>query len=170
VQLVGPARPWRPLACACLAALLLGPATARADGELIVRGAYYKESATRVIQPMLDARFDVAGGIEARGGGELAVHTLVDVITSASVASGADGEPFTENRYEGGARYLHSLGIARAGGWFRYSSEPDYRSAFGGLRAELDLAQRNTMLAAAASIGRDQLDNSGAQGGLGVRS
>jgi hypothetical protein len=154
----------RALGPAALALLVAGPAYG--DGEVTVRKVYYKESATRVIQPMLDARFELGGGLESSGGGELAVHSLVDVITSASVASGAAGEPFTENRYELGARYLHSFGDVRVGGWFRYSHEPDYLSLFAGVRAELDLAQRNTLLGAAVSAGHDTLDNSGAQGGL----
>ena len=43
---------------------LLSSGVARADAELVVSGAYYKERSTRVVQPMLDARFDVGASGE----------------------------------------------------------------------------------------------------------
>src|SRR4051812_49961908 len=73
---------------------------ARADGSLAVRGVYYKERATRVMQPMLDGMFDA--GVH----GVVTGHFLVDAITSASASSGAaDATAFTERRYEGGLGY-----------------------------------------------------------------
>ncbi len=139
------------------AAAAAAPATARADGELSLRGAYYKERSTRVAQPMLDARFDVGED------GELRAHMLVDSISSASVAAGAAGTTFDEKRYEAGASYLHTLDTLRLGGGARASSEPDYKSAFAHLRGEVDLAQRNTVLAVNLAGGRDTLSNEGAQ-------
>jgi hypothetical protein len=147
--------------CALAIALtLLAPPAAGADGEVSVRGAYYKERATRVAQPMLDARFEVGEH------GELLVHTLVDSITSASVAAGAAGEPFDESRYELGASYLHRLGRFRLGGGVRGSTEPDYQSAFAHLRGEAELADRNTLVAVGLAGGRDAISNAGAQSGL----
>lgn len=140
-----------------LVILLAAPAAARADGELSVRGAYYKERATRVAQPMLDARFDVGEQ------GELRAHMLVDSISSASVAAGAAGTPFDEKRYEAGASYLQTIDAVRVGGGARGSSEPDYKSAFGHLRGEIQLGQRNTVLGANLAGGRDALSNAGAQ-------
>lgn len=134
---------------------------ARADGEIAVRGEYYKEKATRVVQPMLDARFDVAEDHE------ITTHFLVDSITSASVAAGATGKPFSEIRYELGLGFLLDTGRVRTGGSVRVSSEPDYLSVFGTARAEIDFAQKNTTLGFAAGLGHDDFDNSGAQGGLG---
>ena len=53
-----------------------GTATpARGDGTLTARGVYYKERATRVMQPMLDAMFDAGTHGVATG------HFLVDAIT-----------------------------------------------------------------------------------------
>ena len=66
---------------AALALALTGvvaPAAARADGTLSLRGAYYKERSTRVVQPMLDASLEVGAA------GALELHGLVDSITSAS--------------------------------------------------------------------------------------
>lgn len=141
-------------------ALLIATAShARADGELSLRGAYYKERATRVIQPMLDALMAVD-----EEGSELRLHTLVDSITSASVASGASGSPFTETRYEFGGDYLHRVGIFGVGGGVRFSSEPDYKSLFLTLRGRAELARRNTILDVTLSRGNDDVSNESAQG------
>lgn len=141
-----------------LVALVLAPGLARADGEITARGAYYKEEATRVAQPMIDARLDV--GDDA----ELTTHALVDAITSASVAAGAAGEPFTELRYEAGAGYLHGFGDLAAGVFARYSDEPDYTSLFAGVRGQAALASDNTIIDLALGVGHDDLSNGGAQG------
>jgi hypothetical protein len=115
-------------------------APAFADGDLTMRGVYYKERATRVMQPMLDGTFD------AGEGGTATAHMLVDAITSASVAAGADGGAFTERRVEGGATYNKALGIYSVGGLVRYSTEPDYKSAFAGGRFATELFDRNLTL------------------------
>jgi hypothetical protein len=154
----------RPAAAALVAALLCVPLIAHADGELSVRGAYYKERATRVQQPMIDGRFESGDDAEIR------VHALVDAITSASVAAGASADPFTEVRWEFGGAYVRELDLApgpvRLGFQGRYSNEPDYVSFFGGGRAEIDLAQRNTTVGVALNIGHDQMNNAGSQGGI----
>lgn len=146
-----------------VAIIIAASGTALADGEINARAAYYKEDATRVIQPMIDARLDVAGG-----DGELRPHMLVDAITSASAASGAvPGVAFTERRYEVGARYLHNLShLFRVGGSLRFSDEPDYTSVYIGATGAADLAQRNTTLTVAGYLGSDEMDNSGGQGDL----
>jgi hypothetical protein len=143
-----------------LAALLaLGaPRAAGADGTLTMRGAYYKERATRVVQPMLDGTFQVGDHGTADG------HLLVDAITSASSSSGAAGEePFTERRYEGGGGYAHELAWGKLRGDFRMSSEPDYVSLFGGASVELGLAEKNTVLALGVGGGHDKISNAGSQ-------
>jgi Protein of unknown function (DUF3570) len=151
------------LARVCVAAVALSilalaaERRADADGEVTLRGAYYKERSTRVAQPMLDARFDVGES------GELAGHVLLDSISSASVAAGAAGQAFDENRYEVGASYVHELGRLRLGGGTRLSSEPDYKSGLLHLRGEIDLADRNTTVALNLAGGRDTVSNEGAQ-------
>jgi hypothetical protein len=103
---------------------------------------------------MLDARFDVGEH------GELAAHTLVDTITSASAASGAAGSAFSENRYEVGAAYLQRfLDSFGAGGGLRYSQEPDYRSFFVTVNGTAELGQRNTTLAFTVARGHDRVTN-----------
>ncbi len=139
--------------------------SASADGTLTMRGAYYKERSTRVVQPMLDADLDVGDS------GTLQAHTLIDAITSASAASGAAGTPFTETRTQLGANYTYDLGTMRVGAGFRHSSEPDYTSNFLMLRFESDFAQRNTTFGLNLAQGSDSIDNSGSQGGISaVRS
>lgn len=149
------------LAIAALAALALAALArdARADGTLAVRGVYYKERATRVMQPMLD------GAFEAGARGLVTGHFLVDAITSASQSSGAvDAEPFTERRYELGLGYTHQLDHVRLGATTRYSSEPDYKSIFVGGRAEAELGQKNTLLGLGGGLGRDTISGGPASG------
>jgi hypothetical protein len=132
-------------------------APARADGALEMRAVYYKERATRVEQPMLDARSDVGDH------GELNAHVAVDVITSASVAAGADANAFTEKRYEGGAGYAHQLGRYKISGQGKYSTESDYVSKYFGGGVAVDLFEKNTQLALGAGQSRDAISNAGAQ-------
>lgn len=139
-----------------VALLTATAAPALADGELTMRGVYYKERATRVMQPMLD------GSFEAGEGGTATAHMLVDAITSASVAAGNDGSSFTERRVEGGATYTKELGIYRLGGLVRYSTEPDYKSAFVGGRFAAELFDRNLTLTLSGTVGHDTLSNAGA--------
>jgi hypothetical protein len=143
-------------------ALLLVAGTAHADGTVTARGAYYKERATRVVQPMLDSMFEVG----ARG--LVDAHFLVDAITSASTSSGSVGaEPFTENRYEAGGGYTHNLGAVRVNGAARYSTESDYDSIFGGLRGEADLNDKATTLGIGFGYAHDTISG-GPSSGLGT--
>ena len=152
-------------------ALAIGLATAlggsaAADGTLTARGVYYKERATRVMQPMLDGMFDLGER------GIVTGHFLVDAITSASASSGAENAvAFTERRYEGGLGYTHELprvnsvidGL-RLGAEGKYSTESDYRSIYAGVRAEVDLAQKNTTLGLGLGISKDKVSAASAQG------
>ncbi|HEY0479764.1 MAG TPA: DUF3570 domain-containing protein [Kofleriaceae bacterium] len=132
---------------------------ARGDGTLAVRGVYYKERATRVMQPMLDAMFDA--GVH----GIVTGHFLVDAITSASASSGAaDAAPFTERRYEGGLGYAHELGALTLAGDAKFSTESDYRSMYAGARAQLELDQKNTVLGLGGGISIDTVSAAAAQG------
>jgi hypothetical protein len=141
------------------AILIAGARTVAADGALSVRSVYYKEKSTRVIQPMLDGMFDVGTR------GLLSAHFLVDAITSASPGSGAAATPFTEKRYEGGANYVHAATrTTRLKVDSRYSNEPDYKSLYGGLGFEQDLAHKNATIGLSGGVGHDHVDNSGAQG------
>jgi hypothetical protein len=143
------------------ALLLLLPATALADGELTLRGVWYKEKATRVIQPMLDATFD------AGDEGVADVHVLVDAITSASAAAGAVDEPFQERRWEVGGGYMRTVGAMRLGGSARISLEPDYDSFFVGFRVERDFGDKTTTIGLGLGAGHDSISNAGAPMSIG---
>jgi hypothetical protein len=144
-----------------VAAVIAAVAPAHADGTLSARGVYYKERATRVMQPMLDGMFEVG----ARG--LVDAHFLVDAITSASSSSGAaDTKPFTENRYEAGAGYAHQLDGYKLGADAKYSTESDYKSIYAGVRGEAELAEKNTLVGLGGGFGSDTVSG-GAGGGLG---
>jgi hypothetical protein len=150
-------------------AVLLVASTAAADGTLSMRGVYYKERSTRVMQPMLDGMFEVGTR------GIVNAHFLVDAITSASPGSGAAmAKPFTEQRYEAGGGYTQELDgpislidKLRLGGDARFSTESDYRSIGADLHADADLAQKNTTVGVGAGISSDRADASGAQSPMG---
>jgi len=143
------------VAAAVLGVAVADAAPARADGTLSLRGAWYKEKATRVIQPMLDATFEVGED------GEAAAHALIDAITSASSAAGALGEPFDERRWEVGGGYRHTFERLRLGGAARLSYEPDYTSIFVLGNAELILADQTTTIGLGGGIGHDTVGKSG---------
>jgi hypothetical protein len=150
------------LAIAVALALLASAPPAAADGTVSLRGVYYKERATRVIQPMLDGMFEVGAH------GLATTHLLVDSITSASTSAGAvDAEGFNEKRYEGGLSYSHQLDSLKVGGEGKYSSEPDYNSLYVGGRAELELFQKNTTLGIGGGLSKDKIGTT-TEGGLGA--
>jgi uncharacterized protein DUF3570 len=142
-----------------LLTLCVAAAPAGADGSLSMRGVYYKERATRVMQPMLDGMFDAG----ARG--LITGHLLVDAITSASSSSGADNaQAFTEKRYEAGIGYTHTLDLMKVGAETKYSKESDYKSFYVGARTEAELAQKNTTLGIGGGISLDTVSAGAAQG------
>lgn len=149
---------YRAMGLACLG-LVARAAPVHADGEVHLRSAYYKEKATRVVQPMADIQWEVDPDLR------IDAHLLVDSITSASAASGAGNVAFTESRFEGGAGIDYALDSYRLGVFGRYSNEPDYKSIFGGLRASAELGQKNTIVSLALGMGTDDISNAGAQDG-----
>jgi hypothetical protein len=151
-------------------AVLLAGGIAHADGALSMRGVYYKERSTRVMQPMLDAMF------EAGAHGLVNAHLLVDAITSASASAGAvEAKPFTERRYEGGVGYAHEIGmpegsffdVIRIAGDTKLSQESDYRSVYLGGRIESDVAQKNATISVGGGASFDKINNEGLQSPMG---
>ena len=143
---------------------------AHADGALSMRGVYYKERSTRVMQPMLDGAFEVGAH------GLVTGHMLVDAITSASASSGAaDATAFTERRYEAGAGYAHELkgpedsiiDVIHLAADGKYSTESDYTSFYAGARIDGELAQKNATISAGGGISIDTVTNAGAQSAMG---
>jgi hypothetical protein len=116
------------LAVIVCASVLVG--SARADDYVSVRGAYYREDSTRVIQPMVEIERDSPSGID------VSAHYLVDAITSASISAGAGTDSvFTELRNEAGLNLRKRWAKTAASVGYRYSAESDYWSHAVGLAA-----------------------------------
>jgi hypothetical protein len=112
-----------------LAALLLAStaalasAGARGDDYVSIRGVYYREASTRVIQPMVSVGRDSPTGVDVDA------HFLVDAITSASIAAGTSIDNlFTEVRDEVGLRVRKRWERSDVSLAYKYSAESDYWS------------------------------------------
>jgi Protein of unknown function (DUF3570) len=106
-----------------LALLVLPSLLAHADDYVTIRGAYYREPSTRVIQPTVELERDSPTGIDVKA------HFLVDAITSASVAAGTSTDSiFTETRNEVGFSLRKRWRRIEVGGGYKYSAESDYWS------------------------------------------
>src|SRR5262245_53955137 len=104
-------------------AVALAPARTWADDYVIVRGAYYREASTRVIQPMVELHRDSPSGFD------VSAHFLVDAITSASIAAGTTVDNvFTEIRDEAGLRLRKRWDRSDLTLSYKYSAESDYWS------------------------------------------
>ena len=109
-----------------LAAIALPSSSGRAEDRVTVRGNYYREPSTRVLQPLVDVSVDVPDERFTVG-----ATYLLDAITSASIAAGTlqvtgGDQLFTELRHEASGRVGGQLGPWSLGGGFRYSTETDY--------------------------------------------
>ncbi len=139
-----------------LAIVIVACLPAFGDGEITARTSYYKERATRVVQPMIDASF------ETTDTSTVDAHFLVDAITSASAASGSTGTPFSEKRYEAGGRASNEFTNVFTGGVSgKYSTEPDYQSWFVGINGAFSLAEDNFVLNLSLGASFDSIDDSG---------
>jgi hypothetical protein len=95
----------------------------RAEDYVILRGAYYREPSTRVIQPVVEVERDSPTGWDVRA------HFLVDTITSASASAGTTVDSiFTETRNEAGLIVRKRWNRSEVIGGYRYSAESDYWS------------------------------------------
>jgi hypothetical protein len=131
--------------------LLLWPALGHTD-EVVVRGNYYRDRNTRVLQPQVDLNKEFPTGTT------VGASYLLDAITSASVAAGVQrDEPFTEVRNEFGLRLGQRLGPALLSGGYSYSTESDYQAHSAFLSGVVDLFQRNTTLGLALAYGHDNV-------------
>lgn len=122
------------------------PNLARAEDRVTMRGNYYREASTRVLQPTIDVSVDVPDERLTLG----AAYVL-DAISSASVATGVTAvtggdNVFTEIRHETTAYASSKLGPWGIGGFFRYSTETDYRSRSVGVSGSRELVQRTINL------------------------
>ncbi|HVZ89918.1 MAG TPA: DUF3570 domain-containing protein [Polyangia bacterium] len=99
------------------------PGTIVRGDEVTIRGAYYREPSTRVIQPVVEMSKDLPHGFDVE------THYLLDAISSASAAAGPVGDSvFTEIRNEVGIGVGKTWDRTRATLGYRYSAESDYWS------------------------------------------
>lgn len=106
--------------------LVFAGTNAVAENAISVRGHYFREASTRVVQPVVQVSKDVPGGVD------VTAHYLLDAITSASAAAGPSGDNvFTEYRNEFGAGMGWNWSRVRIGAAYRYSAESDYWSHTG---------------------------------------
>lgn len=108
--------------------LVLWPSPTMAEDRVTVRGNYYRERSTRILQPMVDVSVDAPDERLTIG-----ATYLLDAISSASIASGTTAvtggdNVFTEIRHEASGRLSSKLGPWMLGALFLYSTETDYQS------------------------------------------
>lgn len=145
------------LALLVFALLFIVPRTSVSEDRVIVRGNYYREASTRVLQPTVEVEVDVPDERLSLG-----TAYVLDAISSASIASGAaqvtGGDVvFTEIRHEIMSYARSRLGDWALGGFFRYSTETDYISRSLGLSAARDLLQRSITLSLSYAYNFDRV-------------
>lgn len=108
---------------------------------MVVRGNYYREDSTRVLAPLVTYHKDVP---DERL--NLGVAYLMDTISSASIGAGAaalGGDMvFTEIRHETTGMVSSKLGPWSLGGFFRYSTETDYRARNAGFGVSREFLEK----------------------------
>jgi hypothetical protein len=103
--------------------LLLAAGAARAEDRISLRGAYYREPSTRVVQPMVEIEKDLPAGFA------VGAHYLLDAITSASIAQGNTQDILlNERRNEVRLTPALTFGHNQVSLTYRHSQEPDYLS------------------------------------------
>ena len=133
-----------------VAALLLCGA-ARGD-EVTIRGNYWRDRNTRIVQPEIDV------GKELPSGTTVGAHYLLDTITSASVAAGViRDKPFTELRNEVGFRLGRRIGPTQHTVAYSYSSESDYWAHTLSVASSFDFFQKNSTLGLVTTYGADTI-------------
>jgi hypothetical protein len=127
------------------------PSPAAAD-ELVIRGNYWRDRNTRVLQPEADLSKELPSGTT------VGAHYLLDTITSASIAAGVvRDEPFTELRNEVGFRLGQRLGPTRHTASYSYSSESDYWAHTLSIASSFDFFDKNSTLGLVTSYGSDKI-------------
>jgi hypothetical protein len=129
---------------------------ARAEDRVTVRGNYYRETSTRVLQPMVTFRKELPDERFA-----LETDYMLDVITSASIAAGAlalgGDRLFTEMRHETTLRATSKVKEWAASSFYRYSTETDYTTNRFGFSLSRELLQRTANLSVSYSGSFDRV-------------
>jgi hypothetical protein len=137
---------------AALFALGIGIASTATADELVLRGNYWRDRNTRVLQPEADL------SKELRTGTTVGAHYLLDAITSASLAAGVvRDEPFTELRNEVGFRVGPIRWPTRHMVSYSYSGESDYWAHTLQVASSFDFFDKNSTLGLVTSYGSDTI-------------
>jgi len=105
-----------------VAVVFVASGASRAEDFVSVRGVYYREPSTRVLQPMVEVQRDSDAGLD------IGAHFLIDAITSASASAGGSDTAFTETRNEVGLHVGKRWSRFQVSGAYKYSAESDYWS------------------------------------------
>lgn len=101
------------------------PRAIRAEDRVTLRGNYYRETSTRVLQPMVHFRKELPDERFA-----LEAEYLLDMISSASIAAGSlilgGDKVFNEARHEMTVGANSKVGDWTSSAFYRYSTETDY--------------------------------------------
>jgi hypothetical protein len=137
---------------AALAITLAVASSGRGEDRATVRGSYYRERSTKVVQPMVLVTKDLPHGVD------MAAHGLVDAITSPSILTGVPGDDiFTEYRKEVGVGVGKTIGRSRVALGYRESREPDYISHAVGLSLEQGVWQNTGTVSLALAYSDDTI-------------
>ena len=135
-----------------LIALAFALAVPAHGDELVLRGNYWRDRNTRVVQPEVDISRELASGTT------VGAHYLLDTITSASVAAGVvRDQPFTELRNEVGFRLGQRLGPTQHTVAYSYSSESDYWAHTLSIASSFDFFQKSSTLGLVTNYGSDSI-------------
>ncbi|MBK8264131.1 MAG: DUF3570 domain-containing protein [Nannocystis sp.] len=146
------------LGLALLALSLLLPARPIAAADrMVLRGNYYREASNRVLAPEVMLTKDLPDERLTLG-----VTYLLDAVSSASIAAGAASVTggdfvFTEIRHEVTAAAASRLRDWSLSGFFRYSTESDYRSRIAGASLARDILERSGTVSLAYSYTSDEV-------------
>ncbi len=133
-------------------ATLVCAGSAGAEDRVTVRGAYYREPSTRIVQPMVEITKDLPEGFD------VGAHYLLDAITSASVAQGlVEDRVLTEKRNEVRLSAGKTIERTRFGASFRHSTEPDYVSDSASVGLSQGVWDNSGTVALNLAYGRDYL-------------
>lgn len=132
----------------------------RWTGDVELRASYFLERSTRVEIPTARASLVSPDGLR------IGADVLLDSITSASIAQGAQSdELFTERRWALGLSVGRSHEVANDAvldwtAFGRYSTENDYFASALGVDSQLAMAQRCSLLRFNATLVLDQIEKS----------
>jgi hypothetical protein len=143
---------------ALVVAAACAPCQARAEHSASA-ALYVREDTdhTTVLSPRLRLRAPVASDethVDLAYTADVWTSASVDIVASASA-------PVTEQRDELNAGVDHVLGDFVLGGAYRFSTEPDYKSQGGGIRASVDLADKAFTLAWTGGGSADRVGRAG---------